>query len=65
MAPFVERRYVFTGNGAFVCKTNVGQHTAPDGTSPWAASAEPAALPPAVEPPAGRLVARRGSRRRP
>jgi hypothetical protein len=26
MAPFVERRYVFTGNGVFVCKTNVGQH---------------------------------------
>jgi hypothetical protein len=25
MAPFVERRYVFTGNGVFVCKTNVGQ----------------------------------------
>jgi hypothetical protein len=26
MVPFVERRYVFTGNGVFVCKTNVGQH---------------------------------------
>jgi hypothetical protein len=25
MVPFVERRYVFTGNGVFVCKTNVGQ----------------------------------------
>jgi hypothetical protein len=29
MAPFVERRYVFTGNGVFVCKTNVSQHTSP------------------------------------
>jgi hypothetical protein len=26
MEPFVERRYVFTGNGVFACKTNVGQH---------------------------------------
>jgi hypothetical protein len=25
VAPFVERRYVFTGNGVFVCKTNVRQ----------------------------------------
>jgi hypothetical protein len=25
MVPFVGRRYVFTGNGVFVCKTNVGQ----------------------------------------
>jgi len=24
MAPFVERWYVFTGNGVVVCKTNVG-----------------------------------------
>jgi len=27
MAPFVERSYVFTGNGVFVCKANVRQHT--------------------------------------
>jgi hypothetical protein len=33
MAPFVERRYVFTGNGVFVCKTNVGQHTASPSTA--------------------------------
>jgi hypothetical protein len=26
MVPFVERRYVFTGNGVFMCKTNVGEH---------------------------------------
>ncbi|MBV8542550.1 MAG: hypothetical protein JO063_09570 [Pseudonocardiales bacterium] len=24
---FIERRSVFTGNGVFMCKTNVGQHT--------------------------------------
>jgi hypothetical protein len=27
MVPFVERRYVFTGNGVFMCKTNVGNTT--------------------------------------
>jgi hypothetical protein len=32
MVPFVERRYVFTGNCVFVCKMNVGQHTMPTPT---------------------------------
>jgi DNA segregation ATPase FtsK/SpoIIIE, S-DNA-T family len=31
MVPFVERRYVFTGNGVFVCKTNVGQQAYANG----------------------------------
>lgn len=33
MAPFVELRYVFTSNGVFVCKTNVGQHVVQHGAT--------------------------------